>query len=354
MAAEQHAPFPSEYDALSLAIAMYDAEDARIERTNGRFESLFGYAAEELRTLSPGRYTANTYRFSAADFAERLRDAAGGDPQQFPWRIKRADGELTWVRVSLSAWDGGRDAHVLAEVRDITEHYAASRRETLFWRVLRHNLRNEANKLVGYAEAVLRETDRDGLREAGRKARATALDLGTIATSVKEIQQAAAQSETHRSPRPAADAVRDVIAVLEPSYPDATFCLEERRPMWVRVDAAFDHALRHALENAVCHADESDPTVEVTVGPSPNTGRVEIRVSDTNPYIPQVEVDALDTVSELTTTRHGTGVGLFVMQWCVESLGGELTFERREPRGNRVRFYLPPQRRPGDPPSSDP
>lgn len=348
MAAERPVPFPPEYDALSIAIAVYDAADARIERTNGRFESLFGYAADELREMAPDRYTANTYRFSEAEFAARLRDAAGGEPQQFPWRIKRADGELTWVRVSLSEWDGGRDAHVLAEVRDITDHYAASRRETLFWRVLRHNLRNEANKLVGYAEAVAREADRDRLRDAGRKARETALELGTIATSVKEIQQAVGQSETHSTPRLAADAVRDVITVLEPSYPDAAFLLDERRPMWIRADAAFDHALRHALENAVRHAADPDPTVAVTVAPSPNTGRVEICVSDTNAHIPQVETDALDTTAELTTTRHGTGVGLFVMQWCIESLGGELTFERREPRGNRVRFYLPPQRRPSD------
>jgi len=349
MAAEPRVAFPSEYDALSLAIAVYDAEHATIERTNDRFESLFGYAAGEMRELSPDRYTANTYRFSEADFAGRLRDAARGEAQQFPWRIKRADGELTWVRVSLSEWEAGRDGHVLAEVRDITDHYATSRRETLFWRVLRHNLRNEANKLIGYSGEVLRETERDRVREAAEKARSTAFDLGTVATSVKEIQQAAAQSETYRSHRPAADAVRDVVAVLEPAYPDAEFVVEERRPMWVRVDAAFDHALRHALENAACHADEPDPTVEVTVSPSPNTGRVEIRVSDTNPHIPRVEIDALDTVSELTSTRHGTGVGLFVMQWCIESLGGELTFERREPRGNRVRFYLPPRDQPSDP-----
>jgi len=348
MAAEPRVQFPSEYDALSLAIALYDAEDATIERTNDRFESLFGYAADELREATPGRYTANTYRFSEADFAGRLRDAARGDPQQFPWRIKRADGELTWVRVSLSEWDGGRDTHVLAEVRDASDHYAASRRETLFWRVLRHNLRNEANKLVGYSGEILRETERDGVRDAAEKARSTALDLGTVATSVKEIQQAAAQTETHRSCRPAADAVRDIVAVLEPTYPDAEFVVDERRPMWVRVDAAFDHALRHALENAARHADEPEPTIEVTVRPSPNTGRVEICVADANPYIPRVEVDALDAFSEVTSTRHGTGVGLFVMKWCIESLGGELTFERRDPRGNRVRFYLPPRDRPSD------
>ena len=41
-----------------------------------------------------------------------------------------------------------------------------------------------------------------------------------------------------------------------------------------------------------------------------------------------------------TSTSHGTGIGLFVMKWCSESLGGEIRFERSD-RGNEVYFYLP-------------
>jgi PAS domain S-box-containing protein len=359
MAATPHARLPPSYDALGVGVALFDAADATVESANDRLESLTGYSTEQLRDLTVDRYTANTYRFSAAEFADRLAEAAAGGSPDFTWRIKRRDGELVWVRASLSPWrgDGGQERdgdgdetgakHVLAEVRDISEHYAASRRETLFWRVLRHNLRNEANKIIGYTGEILRTTDDDGVREAAADAREAAMELGGVATSVKEIQQAVSRSEPQRSHRRAAAAARDVVAALEPSYPDAEFAVGERRPMWIRVDAAFDHALRHAVENAVRHADEPDPTVEVTVRPSPNTGRVEIRVADPNPHIPEAEVDALDAFGEVTNTRHGTGVGLFVMKWCIESLGGELEFERRDPRGNVVRLYLPARERPG-------
>ncbi|RLM70494.1 ATP-binding protein [Halorubrum sp. Atlit-26R] len=366
MATRPHARLPPAYDALRVGIALFDPADATVASANGRLESLVGYPTEELRDLPVGRYTANTYRFSESEFAERLRDATAGDSPEFTWRIKRSDGELVWVRVSLSEWrgdgdrgEGGQDDHgngpgnevaerlVLAELRDITEHYAASRRETLFWRVLRHNLRNEANKIIGYTGEILRGTDDGDVRAAAASARSAATGLGAVATSVKEIQQAVSRSETSRSYRFAADAVRDVVAALEPSYPDAEFLVTERRPMRVHVDAAFDHALRHAIENAARHAADPEPTVEVTVRPSPNTGRVEIRVADANPHIPKAETDALDAFGEVTSTRHGTGVGLFVMKWCIESLGGELEFERREPRGNVVRLYLPPRERSG-------
>jgi len=63
-----------------------------------------------------------------------------------------------------------------------------------------------------------------------------------------------------------------------------------------------------------------------------------------------MEVEALDEHTETTATSHGSGVGLFVMKWCIESLGGELKIERREDdRGNVVSFYLPPK----EPPAAD-
>jgi PAS domain S-box-containing protein len=377
MAVRPRSRLPPEYDALRVGIALFDADDAAIVSTNDRLESLVGYAADELRGMPVGRYTANTYRFSESDFGDRLLDAAADRSSEFTWRIKRSDGKLVWVRVSLSRWEGGEGATtderatgdegatdderatgdegattdegerlVLAETRDITDYYAASRRETLFWRILRHNLRNEANKILGYTGEILWRTEDDRVRDAAEDARSTATGLGAVASSVKEIQQAAVQSESRRSYRLAADVVREVVDALEPSHPDAEFVLDERRPMWVHVDDAFEHALRHALENAVRHADAPEPTVETTVRPSPNTGRVEIRIADENPFVPRSEIDALDAFADLTSTRDGTGVGLFVMKWCIESLGGELAFDRREPRGNVVRFYLPARDRP--------
>lgn len=56
----------------------------------------------------------------------------------------------------------------------------------------------------------------------------------------------------------------------------------------------------------------------------------------------------LDAPGENTSTAHGTGVGLFVMKWSVESLGGEIAFERADDRGNVVIFHLPPEAPPDD------
>jgi len=112
------------------------------------------------------------------------------------------------------------------------------------------------------------------------------------------------------------------------------------------VDDAFDHALTHAIENAIVHAETPEPSVRIVVDESLNTGRVEIRIEDECPSIPNMEIEAVSEHTETTTTSHGSGVGLFVMKWCIESLGGELKIERHSGRGNSVYFYLPPKESP--------
>ncbi|MEF8857232.1 MAG: PAS domain S-box protein, partial [Haloplanus sp.] len=145
---------------------------------------------DELRKLSVGTYTANTHAFSADEFRDRLRASAAGEHQEFVWRVKRSDGELVWVRLYLSPRVADGRTFVRAEVRDITESYQTRRREELFWRLLRHNLRNDANVLTGHSERITARAETERIREAAEVIRDTAADLGRMAESVTEIEQA--------------------------------------------------------------------------------------------------------------------------------------------------------------------
>ncbi|WP_241429969.1 ATP-binding protein [Halorubrum lipolyticum] len=75
-----------------------------------------------------------------------------------------------------------------------------------------------------------------------------------------------------------------------------------------------------------------------------------VRIADDGPPIPETEIDVLQEDVETSSTFHGTGVGLWVMQWGVESLGGVLSFEETAPRGNVVSISLP---KATEPPSGD-
>jgi PAS domain S-box-containing protein len=314
MACQNGTELPAEYDTLHVGIALYDPDEGAILDANERFETLLGYTTERLRDLSVEAYTANTYSYSDSEFRDHLRASATGTPQQFTWRAKRSDGELIWVQIHLSQQQRGNRTCVRAETRDITDHYETRHREELFWRVIRHNLRNEATVVLGNVDRIEAATETDLVHDAAATIRKRAENLSTIADSVKEIEQAVSSSDTEFVHRHATAAVSGVIDDVAASYPSAEIGLTERAEMAVRIDEAFTYALGEALENAIVHSEEVKPVVDVSVGPSPNTGRVEICIQDANPPILDDELAALFTPAETTSTSHGTGVGLFVMK----------------------------------------
>jgi len=343
MSPQSEFELPPEYNDLHIGIAVYNSNSGTILSANRRLKTIFGYTSKELRNLSIIDYTANTYSYSEAEFKDRLTASANGNPQQFTWRIKRADGELVWVQVYLSEESTTERSYVRAEIRDITGHYETRHREELFWRVLRHNLRNDASALIGYASIITENATTDTVQEAGKTIHTQAENLGSIVASLKEIEQAVARTEDSLVRQHATSVITEIVETISARYPAAEITIDERTAMWIDIDEAFTYALTEALENAIRHSEESPPDVEVNIGPSPNTGRVEIRVSDTNSPIPEDEISALRAPTEATNVSHGSGVGLFVMKWCIESIGGEIGFERSDSRGNTVYFYLSPK-----------
>jgi len=335
---------PAEYDTLHVGIVLYDPATGSVVDANAQLESLVGYPLDELRAMAADEYSANTDSFSGTELVERLRATVDGNPQQFEWRVKRSDGELIWVRFHLSRTVLDGTEYVLAEVHDITDSYVASRRVGLFSRILRHNLRNEVNVIAGCARKMTTDAKIEGVCRTAETIRATAMDLGGITESVKEIKRATTPTEAPRATRRAADAVRDAADRFRDDYASAAITVEERERVWIRADSAFDYALGHAIENAIVHSDEPEPTVEITVDASPNTGRVEIRIADTAPPIPEIEIDALYEFTAVTSTSHG--VGLFVMKWCIESIGGELASRPESPAETSSTFISRRRNRP--------
>ena len=80
-------------------------------------------------------------------------------------------------------------------------------------------------------------------------------------------------------------------------------------------------------------------TMLVTDDPKTNQGIV--RIADNGPSIPEIETNVLEDETEISSTYHGSGVGLWVMQWAVNSLGWDLSFEANSPRGNIVQISFP-------------
>ncbi|MFD1644201.1 ATP-binding protein [Haloarchaeobius litoreus] len=335
------ARLPDEFGSLTTGVLLHDATTGRILDVNERLERLFGYDAPTLRTMQVEDFTAPTTKFTQETAVGRIQAAADGDPQSFEWQIERGDGEICWVSVDLTGIAIGGGDCVLAEVRDITEYKARERRLRLLNRVVRHNLRNDITVLMGYAEQLKDAVEQERLEEEIETILDIAVDIGSLSDSIEEFEEIADPNARGRSRTSVNELVREQVVTAQQQYPEAAVRLDEQAAVWVLADEGLNHAISHAIENAIVHNDREQPSVEVSVTKDPESGRGEIRVVDDGPPIPEVEIEVLDASETKTDTYHGSGLGLWVMQWCIDSLGGELVFETNEPRGNVVRILLP-------------
>ncbi|QLH76223.1 PAS domain S-box protein [Halosimplex rubrum] len=102
----------------------------------------------------------------------------------------------------------------------------------------------------------------------------------------------------------------------------------------VRAVPVVDLAVRNLLDNALRHAGEA-PTVSVTATLAERS--VTLSVADDGPGIPDAELSALERGAE-TPLEHGSGVGLWLVEWVVAKSGGDLSFATDDGTRATIRF----------------
>jgi len=239
------------------------------------------------------------------------------------------------------AVDDGRTPVARAVVfRDVTDQQTREQRLAVLNRILRHNVRNELDVVLAHADRIDDEDLRAGIRDSATDL----VDLGEKARDAEEIMTAST-----RSPEPV-DLAAVVRAVADEYRPEGreegttggsggevtVDCPDELTVVTHR--SVVERVLSELVDNAVTHADGPSPHVEISLRESAD-GVVELSVADDGPGIPDRERRILAEGGE-TQLEHGTGIGLWFVNWAVTQLGGELEFAANEPVGSVVTVRL--------------
>ena len=239
-------------------------------------------------------------------------------------------------------------------IRDISDERRRARRLDVLDTVLRHNLRNDLNVVIGYAEMLSDHLEDSDLHTAALSIKSTATDLIRIGDEIRTLQNAVERDQVDRGRStidvaPIVDSVVDQYRGYKPAATVRADCPDE---LHVTADSTLQRGLADLVENALEHADRPDPTVTVSVETDCDPPRsaasddavaaewVAIRVADDGPGIPEYERELITGDEDITPLKHSNGLGLWIVTWITESFGGDVTIADNDPRGSVVTLRL--------------
>ena len=216
--------------------------------------------------------------------------------------------------------------------RDVTDQEMREQRLTVLNRILRHNVRNELDVVLAYADQIDDPELRSGIREG-------ATDLVELGDKARDVEEVMTASTGPPEPVDIAEIGTNVVEAHRTPESSVEITLERPDELVVATHQGVVEAVfSELLDNARTHAAGSPPSVEVRIRGGEDAA-AELVVADNGPGIPDRERRILSEGDE-TQFKHGQGLGLWFVNWGVTELGGELEFGDNHPEGSVVTIRL--------------
>jgi len=329
--------------------------DNRIVRLNPAAERVLGVGAEAAQSRSLDEFLDLPIGQTAESGAEGA-ESEGIDGETANETVEVAGtpeaGRRTYA-VSTARLTDPNGTHVgyTVVLSDITERERRRQQLEVLNRILRHNLRNDAGVVHGYGEILRDRLDDPDLTQMADAIERRAGALAALGEKAGTVERLVADGEAHDVA--VDDLVGRVVGEARGDAPDATVELLVDDGDWttcVRGDA-LRAVVENTVENALDHhdgegseRDDGGAWVRVTLeraGDSQSeTDQLVLTVQDDGPGIPDHEVEAIEAGQE-TALEHGSGLGLWVVEWGAAAVGAEVEYADREPRGTRVTVSIP-------------
>jgi PAS domain S-box-containing protein len=309
-----------EESTVGITIADADQDDLPIIYANEGFTRVTGYPRE--RVLGDNCRFLQGEETDEATVAEIQEALESETPIQTEILNYRADGTPFWNKLTIAPVTGagaGDVTHFVGIQEDVTAKKRRNRLIEVLNRVLRHNLRNDMMIIQGFAGEIARRTE-GAPAEIAQRISETAAELTALSEKAQEFQTVGRDAEPLASRDILAD-IEEVVSGLRTEFPETEFSIEAAACEDVMATERLQLALRELGANAAQHGDSVAVTYTVeTTG----DGEVAVRVQDDGPGLPEMERRVLEAGRE-TPLEHGSGLGLWLVNWIVTGLGGEVT-----------------------------
>ncbi|MFC7068534.1 PAS domain-containing sensor histidine kinase [Halobaculum lipolyticum] len=320
------------------ALWLFSADWSELLFVNDAVEEIYGVTPEQLRRDSIAFLDA-----VHPDHVSRVVDAmdrlSRGESVDVEYRVNDEETFDTWVWVkAVPIVRDGSVVRIAGFSRDVTDRHRREHHLVVMDNLLRHNLRNSLNVVLGATERI--EETAPATAESTATIREAARDLLRSADKERRIIEALSTTPEYER-TPVANQLARAVADVEREHPSATVATDIAVPESAgTAPTLVGTAVRELIENAVTHVERDDPGVEVWA--RRRGDEVRVRVNDDATPLPDVEADVLrGEFHAHDTVYHSGGLGLWLVYWCVELSGGSVSVDADAADGNRIEVAVP-------------
>ena len=323
------------------SFAIVDVNQACLEFT--------GYSREEMLGTLP-LFLVN----DPATYESMTARLALGEPWEGELEAVTKSGDRVYGRgTTFPLVDDGELFGYTGIFIDLSARRQSEQTVSVLNRVLRHNVRNDAN-VVGGALSTVRDAVPSEKRDLVDRAIRRVDRLLERAETARDLHELLERSSSVLAPvdlgetvEAVVDGVGDGSRATHAAHPDGevTFELDlPDAPRWVLADEALPRAVGAVVENAVEYNDAETATVWVSV--TATDAEVTLTVEDDGPGIDADRSEYLFGRTEESQLRHGQGLSLFFVDRLLAFYGGSVRYRPRDPTGSifelRFRRVDPP------------
>lgn len=309
-------------DESTVGITIGDATEPDIPITyaNRGFTELTGYSLD--------RILGDNCRFLQGEdtdetTVDEIRAAVNSEsPIRTEILNYRADGTPFWNRLRIAPVTGketGNVTHFVGVQDDITAKKRRERLIAVLNRVLRHNIGNDLNVVSGFAGEIAEQTEGETAQMA-RRIQQKSDGLIALSQKARKFQNTVTKTNPP-APRDLLDDIHTVVTDLQDDFPDTEFSIEGDADEDVLATGSLPLVLAELGENAAKHGDSSPVTYRVN---TTSDGDAVVHVIDNGPGLPTIEQQVFGDSRE-TPVNHSSGIGLWLVNWVITGLGGEVT-----------------------------
>ena len=248
------------------------------------------------------------------------------------------------VVTPLSETTKGTSVHVSREITQQKRDEQALERKSeelaVINRLVRHDINNDVQLLIAWADGVAAHIDEPGM-EYVERIRDTCDHIAELTATARDfVDSLESDEDIELQDVDLVDVLEREIDKKRSTFHDAEITVDgQLDTVDVTANELLPSVFGNLLSNAVRHNDKPDPRVTVSTESTGDTVRIE--VADNGPGVPDDRKEEIFGKAEMGAESSGTGIGLYLVHTLVEQYGGTVHVEDNTPVGSVFVVELP-------------